>query len=580
MKRAAFILSLLLSAGAVAWSSFQAPAEEAVNFASSMPYGAVLYLQARDFSQLLRDWNQSTVKENWLKSDDFAAFSQSHLVLRLQEAQKQFAIAAGLPPGMNFLSQATGKQSAFAFYDIGNLEFLYLSRIPSADATQSVLWQSRAKFEPRSAGGTPFYVRTDPQSHRVVAFAVVRDTLLLATREDLLAGALEAMAGGKEPKLSDEDWFRDALASAHEPGDLRLVLNFDKLVESPHFHSYWIQRNVGELRQFSAGISDLYRGGDTYREERVFLRAENAKSTAASAASGPTPQGQQATAELLASVSADAGFYRAVSNPTPQESLALVANKLLSPRTTAAPPSTSAPSVQLTGGETGSAADLETRIDQPAVAVTVAAADHLAALRQLFEKAGILSQLQLESTRRDPQNSFIGLDSTIVLASSNNWDSEAVRAALQSAVSEVTTQSLGVGWLRRGKGANERFELDGQFLLALAVRGRNLILSNRGDLIDSALVCGKTAGYGTDLSSAARVNFSRERDNFIVLSRILDNAGNSEESAPSGSGNAPAFFSGNLGSLLRTLSAVKSESVVTRESEGKILQTVTYQRAR
>jgi hypothetical protein len=38
----------------------------------------------------------------------------------------------------------------------------------------------------------------------------------------------------------------------------------------------------------------------------------------------------------------------------------------------------------------------------------------------------------------------------------------------------------------------------------------------------------------------------------------------------------PSFFSGNLGSLSRVLSTVRSFSVVERESGNKLLQTVTY----
>lgn len=577
MKRAALVLALLLSLGALAWSSLQTPLEEAVNFAPEMPHGAILYLQSRDFSALLREWNQSTIKQDWLRSAGFEAFSQSRLFLRLQDAQKQFAAAAGLPADMNFLTQAAGKQSALALYDVGSLEFLYISRIPSAESVQTALWQSRSKFEPRNAGGMPFYVHTDLESHRVVAFAIAHNSLLLATREDLLAGALEAMAGGEEPKLSDEDWFRNAIASTHEPGDLRLVLNLSELVKSPHFRSYWIQRNITELRQYSASISDLYRSGDTYREERVFLRAENAKSGAAAGepASAPTPLGQQAAAELLASVPAEAGFYRAMANPAPQESLALIVNKLLAPAATVAANSTIAPSVQLTGGETGSSADLETRIDQPAIIATTIT-NHMAALRQLFEKSAILAQLQVESTRQDPGTSFIHFHSAIVLASTNNWDAEAARAALQSAVSEITTQSLGIGWRPGGKNVNEFFELDGQFPLCVAVRGKYLIVSDQPELLNSISFQPKTTAALDQLKAAAGVNFSLERDHFITLTSLLDHATGTSDTQSDSIPGAPPFFSGNLASLSRTLSGLQSESVIASESDGKVLQTVTY----
>jgi len=443
---------------------------------------------------------------------------------------------------------------------------------------QSALWQSRAKFEPRSAGGIPFYVRSDPASHRVVAFALFNDTLFLATREELLAGALEALAGGKEPKLSDETWYHDTLAAAHEAGDLRLVLNLKELVKSPYFRSYWIQRNVSEIRQFSSSVSDLYRAGATCREERVFLRNENAGSGAPAAVPAPavTTQGQHAVAELLAAVPAEAGFYRAAANPSPQESLFLLVSKLLAPQTTSAPVPTDAPAVQLTSGEVGSSADLETKIDeQPIVAATTK--DQSTDLREFLEKRGVLAELQVQSTWQDPETSFFRMHSAIVLASANNWDGEAARAALRAAVGGITTEGLGATWRRGGKGSSEYFELDGQFPLCLAVRGNYLVLSDRAELLNSFSFHSAKITAATEAVSAAGINFARERNNFAALTRLLDNTTVAQNSLSSDSPGEPPFLSGNLASLSQVLSGVKSESIVTRESGGKVLQTLTYQ---
>ena len=129
------------------------------------------------------------------RSSNYEVFSRSRLLLRLNDAGKQFAAAAGLPPDMNFMSQVAGSESALALYDIGKLQFVYITRLPSANAMQNQLWQTRAKFETRNAGGATFYMRRDPESQREVEFAVHENYLLLATREDLMASALQLMAG-------------------------------------------------------------------------------------------------------------------------------------------------------------------------------------------------------------------------------------------------------------------------------------------------------------------------------------------------------------------------------------------------
>ena len=163
--------------------------------ASLLPAGAALVLQAKDLSSIVADWNSSSEKAKWLASDNYAAFSRSRLFLRLTEAYGEFATAAGVPVDMTLVSDLAGGESALAIYDIGKLEFLYVTRMPLAKAMENALWRTRGTYEPRQAAGTPFYVRIDPESKRLVAFGVRDEYLLLATREDLLAGALALIAG-------------------------------------------------------------------------------------------------------------------------------------------------------------------------------------------------------------------------------------------------------------------------------------------------------------------------------------------------------------------------------------------------
>src|SRR5205807_7923878 len=137
-----------------------------------------------------------------------------------------FAVAAGVPPDTRFVSEAAGKESIFALYDIGKIEFLYITHLPSASFLNSALWQSRNKFQPRSAAGAPFFTCKDEGSGQIVAFAVAGDYLLLATREDLMAHALELLRGQPGRSLQQEEWFSKTLAEAPATsGELRMVLN-------------------------------------------------------------------------------------------------------------------------------------------------------------------------------------------------------------------------------------------------------------------------------------------------------------------------------------------------------------------
>src|SRR5260221_14495852 len=139
---------------------------------------------------------------------------------------------------------------------------------------QSALWQIRSQFETRTAGGVNFFYRKDPYSDREIAFAIAGDYLLLATREDLMAGALQLLAGGKDHCLEEESWWSRSVAAAGAPGDLRMVLNLEKIVPSPYFRSYWVQQNITDMKQYGAAISDLRRSDKEYHEERTLLRKE------------------------------------------------------------------------------------------------------------------------------------------------------------------------------------------------------------------------------------------------------------------------------------------------------------------
>ena len=203
-----------------------------MSLAAFMPRGSLLFVESVNFAPLVHDWENSKEKQKWLESDNYQVFSRSRLFLRLQEAQRQFAVAAGAPPDMALLDAVAGAQSALALYDIGNLEFLYITRMPSARAMQNVLWTNREKFEPRKT--RRIFLITfglNPEKNRLVAFATAGDCLLLATREVLMAGALGLLSGESQPTLQDENWYKSAVSAAGPrtvgygagpAGDLRL----------------------------------------------------------------------------------------------------------------------------------------------------------------------------------------------------------------------------------------------------------------------------------------------------------------------------------------------------------------------
>jgi hypothetical protein len=544
----------------VGWSLFQSQSTPTHSLDQIMPEGSLLYIEAKDFSGLLKDWTGSSEHAAWLKSDDYRVFSNSRLFLRLGQASDQFAATAGLPPNMKFLADAAGKESALAVYDIGNLEFLYVTRLSSGDFLQSTLWQSRNKFQTRTAGGKEFFTRKDEQSGRVVAFAIADSCLILGTREDLVAGSLELMSGSKGRTLNQEGWYTQARAVASPTaGDLRMVMNMEKIAVTPHFRTYWIQNNITEMQGYQSAISDLYREGLVYREERVILPKKQPDEAV-------LLQSTDTVTNLMSAVPKDYGFYQ-VGPTNAKMSLAVLEQKILAPRLGGARPEQSAPNVQLTGGQTGSSTDLETRIDvEPESRATTT--NTAEGLQIQMEKANPQALLLVQLTRKSSDGVLMNIPAVTAIAAATDWDIVSIQKAVQDRVAPgLTAARLGLRW-QEVKDAGGYYELDGLMPVQITARGKVLYVANDADLLRSVLKA-KAQMVSSPASYAAGFNHSRERQNFYKFSSLVDQQSVAQEAEP-------PFFSRNMASFSRAFAKLDSEEIITRETKDKIHQTVTY----
>jgi hypothetical protein len=569
MKCIALFFYGALACAGIGWVTHGAAAPAGPPLSKYVPAGPLLYLESKDFSSLLSDWNSSSQKKQWIQSDDYEVFSRSRLFLRLKGAGDQFAAAAGLPPDMDFLSQVSGEHSVLALYDIGNLQFLYITYLPSAKSLETTLWRTREKFEPRSAGGVNFYLRRDPESRREVAFAISGDFLLLATREDLMAGALQLMSGLPNRTVESEPWWSQSIGADGQPGDLRMVLNLEKLVPNGYFRTYWAQQNITDFSQYSAAVSDLFRSSSQYREERVLIRKKKLEESA-------TAEALAAAADVARLSPDDAGLYIATANPTPDSCFTLLETKLLAPHLGSLPLSQSAPQVQLTSGEQGGGSDLETRIDQ--VSAERPAAQSASALQELLRKTLILASLQIQSTEvpstpRDNSGVFVRVHSAVVLVAASDWREADVQSALTDFVRpDLTAGQLGVGWQQKTGYA----ELDGLWPLSVSVRGKYLLISDQLALIQSMLSNFSRKPDHKPAQLLASFNHARERDDFLRFAALVDRPNVGVRNSV-GNERQPQFFSGNMASLSSTLAAVSAEKIEVRRDADQVRQTVTYE---
>ena len=555
MKRAGTIAVVFASLGLLVWMFAQVPANAPPDLARLVPAGPLLYLEAKDFGSLLKDWNGSDEKRLWLKSDNFQVFSRSRLYLKLQQAQTEFAAAAGVPPDMDLLANVAGSQSALAIYDIGQLEFLYVTRLSSDRFAGGALWKTRGDYQPRQSSGIDYYVKTDPATKRVAAFATAKDYVVLATREGVLAGALALIAGQAGSPVAGEQWFDKATHEAKAKGELRMVMNFAKLAKSPHFRSYWIQQNITDLGQYSGAISDAARASGELRENRVLVRGTEM----------PPSWNEAAVGEVLRLAPVGAGLYRAWASPTAAQTFARILGKILEPRPSTPIGSKIAPVVALGGGEVGDEQDLETRIDEPPLETNSGDID--ADLHKLLDSVTIEAMLDVGSTRVQQDGVFVGTQTGVALLASANWDAAAVRNALTASFAgRLTEAQIGVHW-------NSDSELDGLHPLALATRGRILVIATSRDLRDAMLAGLSNPAANSGARYAAVYRHSQELPNFVRRMRLIDNPLTKETAQDP---PEPPFFSGNMASLGQTLARVDSESIVVHDTGAIVTQMVLY----
>ncbi len=562
----------LLAVGAV-YAAFQvaAPVPPAA-LSSFVPQGSLLSIESPDFAALLKMWNNSAEQRAWLASDNYAVFSRSRLFSRLSDAQDEFATSAGLAPDLQFLQQVAGRQSIFAWYDIGNLQFLYITRMSAATAQQTELLKQRGKFQLRKVGDDSFYLRTQGEPERTVAFAVRGDYLLLATREDLLANALQLMQHPSDASLHTEPWYATAIAAAAPAGrtqpSLRMTLNLTRILPTPYFRSYWVQQNITALKAYSSAVSDLYLAKQNFREERTLIPV----------ASDVTPQ----TADLgpvLQLLPAAAGVYRATAQPSAAQILDALNDRLLSRAPSSYRDQHLAPVAALSVESAGSVMDLDTRIDTlPVPQQPLAAA--LASLQALLEAAHPAAMLVYSSTGTASSDSiFQPVHNAVVLSSTAPWNSASLQSALSEALSpHLTVASSDLVWQPHRQADAAWFELSGLQTFAFAIKGDRLILATDSEILLQSLGVTATAKPVT-ASTIAGFNHTAERVHLSRLTSLLDHT----VATPQSDDSSPAFFSRNMVSLSNTFQSLDSESfteaptAATAQQPATIHQTVLYQ---
>jgi hypothetical protein len=565
----------------------QAARPRAIATLSSItPQGALLTIESPDFAAVLRSWNQSAQQKAWLASDNYAVFSNSRLLGRLSDARTEFEGA--IPDSKNstasfdadFLTQIAGRQSLFAWYDVGNLEFLYITRMSPAQAAKIALIQSHAHWTARQSGGTTFYLRktTSEGTPRTVAYAQLPtpsgDTLLLlATREDLLAQSL-ALIQTPGASVDHEPWYTDAITALGPEQTktspiLHMVLNLDRLVPLPAFRTYWIQQNVTQMKQYRSAVSDLYTTSTEFREERTLLLK--------------SPQTEPGNPILFNLIPQVPGVYRATATHSPAVAITALEEKLLGRAALEKLADKDAPDPTLSAPQSGSAADLETRIDTPA---PVSATFSNQALADTLKSANFDAVLTYSTAAQtEPGTLWIPIHNAVLLHAATAWNAATLQSALQQSLrGGLSTGTLGIEF-RALPGSNSTiFQLTGPKRLYLATRANLAILTDDQPLLQTLLAQPAPASAATPATLLAGFDHASQRVPYARLTSLIDGnnqAKSADNPAVTEVSEPSLFFSRNMKSLSDAFAALASErfleTPIDTPAGPALHQTVTYQ---
>ena len=567
MKKFLSITACVLSLATLAWMQVNQAAQPPL--ASLMPAGPMIYLEAKDFHSLLDEWNRSGAKGRWLASANYKVFANSNLLQKLNGLYDEYGKAAGFLPGLPGTLQIAGRESALGLYDLREQHFVYITRVDESQLTKSQLWAMREKFTTREASGISFRLRRDDASNRTVAFAFINGWLVLATRDDLMASTLALISRQPVSSLAQEPWFTGALASAGPAGELRMALNMQSLLSDVRFRSYWIQRNVSELRPFEGAIADLRRTPDEIAEDRVFVRAAEQTFTP------PSDAALDSAAALRRLAPPDAALAKTWAVPAAGAVESLIEAKLINP------PSQpvnrwEAPDAAYTDQAAGSEQDLETRIDEPPLPDNTGGQVNSAALKALIALAAPDAVLQIQTSAAAGR--FIRTPTALVVSTAGAWDPATVGEGLSSAVETLwSTARMGVEFRQITLGRHSAQELNGLAPLLFAVEGRQLFLANDAALLRATMDRIGTAPMPRGPAYAAEFRHAREQSDYLRIMQALDFGDRPQVFFFNPQGNsAPKFFSENLNSLSAVFSFVRAVSVTRSETPLVQKQRVVY----
>lgn len=274
------ILSFIALLAVLTFAQIKKNQKDAFSLAEMFPPSALIYAQFQDLPALLKLWNESKLKRNYLESRNFREFSNRHLALKLAERFSEFNEALGFPLDSAAILSSSEKDAALAIYEIGRMEMVFVAPMSEEKILASVFFQSFSQFEEtENPDGLKFYSREFAidrgREKQTVLFANAGGFFVLATNKQMFFKTLENIKGkSKTESLAEESAFKD-LTKKITPHLATFWVNQEKLNDDWYFKRYWLMNNLENLKKVRAGIFDFDMRDEGLFERRTLLLSQN-----------------------------------------------------------------------------------------------------------------------------------------------------------------------------------------------------------------------------------------------------------------------------------------------------------------
>jgi hypothetical protein len=269
-------LLVLICVALIVYARSSRSGKNAYSLAGDLPRGALVYAQFANLPELLKQWDQSQLKERYLGSTNYQQLQHRHLALKLISRWEEFNNALGFPIDLAAIGSSTDGEAALAIYDIGQLDLLFVAPISEEKVALTTFFSSKDQFEEaEAADGTPYYRQTVEadrgRQKQVFAFATVNGRFLLGTNEKLFLRAVANITRrAKKDSIADDPTFK-TLSQKLTPHFATIWVDQSRLNADYYFKRYWLMQNVDELKSIRAGIFDLEQQQSRWIERREFL---------------------------------------------------------------------------------------------------------------------------------------------------------------------------------------------------------------------------------------------------------------------------------------------------------------------